>query len=335
MSEQKQPTLLLSTPRSGSNLLRSILDEHPEVAAPPPFETALPHEFPELEGKSREKFVRDILIWQKYSPHRLFSDLDSTDICERMDDWSFYELQRGIYDAYADENDASRWMTKYNGGNTFSRVSGAVDYYDDLKIVYLVRDARDVVLSFKSSIPGPFHSYFGARHWSDEQAEGIDLLDGFEERVHLIHYEDLLQNPNREIRDVCDFLGITARDGMLAYHERDETIERAKVHHFENLSKPIQSDNYEKFRDQLPEDEVKIVEKIAEDELTFFDYDTVYSESELESVSLEDEGYYVEENRTLAKEFDRDMWRNDPREMVDLRLGQRFKFFLQLRYLGL
>jgi hypothetical protein len=334
MQKQKQPSYLLATSRSGTNLLRSIIDVHPEVSAPPPFENAFPQQFPQLEGDRQRKFIRDVLIWQNYSVHGLFADIEPADVHARMERWGYYELQRAIYEAYADDQDTTHWISKYNGKN-FEILDGGLEYYDDLKIIYLVRDARDVALSFKDAIPGPFHPYLGAQLWNREQSIGTRLLQDSDVDVHLVEYEDLLQQPNREIREICEFLDLDPVDEMLAYHDREETKQMAQVHHFENISKPIMSDNYGKFHDQLSDEEVGIVEKVAGDTLKSFGYELVNSEKDLENRTLADESVYNRKNDALSKEFNGKMWRNDPREMIGIRLDQRFSFFLRLRYVGL
>lgn len=328
-----QPVYLVATSRSGTNLLRSILAGHPEVAAPAPLETGIPDTtLPDLDPRRQSQYVRDVLICQRFSPHGLHEDLSPAAVCERTDEWTFAELQAALYEAYADCQDASVWLTKYTGPQ-FTHVQDALRFHDELKLLYLVRDARDVVLSMKSTTVGPYHPYFSAGTWQVEQSIGRNLLETYGIDVHAIQYEDLLEDPNREIRDACEFLGIEAVEGMLAYHEREDTRHMSsKTHLFENLSRPIISDNYGKFRDQLPADEIRIVEKVAGDELAFFGYDLVHSAAELDEVTLADEDEYEQAEKELSTAFARRKWREDTREMLDLWLWRKYRSFLLLRY---
>lgn len=327
-----QAAYLVATARSGTNLLRSILEGHPRIAAPPPFEEAFPRELPELRPDERRKFIRDVLLCQKYSSHGLHADISPEDVQERQHEWSFYELQRGFYESYADSRGAHLWVTKYNG-TPFSRVEGAVDHFDDLKLLYLVRDVRDVALSFKSTTVGPYHPYLSAGLWTLEQSVGKRLLEREDPDVLLVKYEKLLEDPNREIRRICSFLDVESVDEMLAYHERSDTEQMAsRAHMFENLSRPIMSDNYGKFHDELPAKELKIVEKVAREPLQYFGYELVHSEERLDDLDLQDRAAYEEIDDRMETEFVRRRWRENPREMLDVRLWQRFIFFLYLRY---
>lgn len=332
MSERTQPVYLISTSRSGSNLLRSILGGHSVISAPAPFETAFPLELPDVSGDRRRKYVRDVLIWQQYSPHGLHEELDPAAVDDRMDEWTFYELQRALYERYAEREDSDVWVTKHNG-KRFRTVPEAVEFYDDLKLIYLVRDGRDVALSFKTAMTGPYHPFYSSNLWSDEQSIGGKLQNDGSVSLHTVKYEDLLQDPNSEIRDVCDFLGVDVENELLSYHEREDTNHMAEnAHMFENISKPILKDNYGKFREELPEEELKLVEKIAGDELRRFGYDLVYSPEELDRIDVPPKSAYRDEEKSRREEFSKRMWRNSPKEILGLRLGQKFKFFLRLRY---
>lgn len=333
MAGQRRPAYLVATHRSGTNLLRSLLGGHPEISAPAPFEETFPHtELPGLTPDRQRKYVRDLLICQKHCPHGLHEELRAANVCERMDEWSFYELQRALYEEYASLQGSSVWVTKYNGYH-FAQVEDGVEFYDDLKVIYLVRDPRDVALSFKSASVGPYHPYMSSGRWTIEQSVGKRLLEDPDVDVHFLTYEDLLRTPDDELRDLCEFLGVEAVDEMLSHHERDEAEHMAdNAHMFENLSKPILSDNYGKFRDRLPDEEVRIVEKVAREAMEYFGYDFVHSAGELDDFELRDREVYERRNEALRKEFKRQMWRDSTRELLRLRMWHKYKLFLHLRY---
>lgn len=327
-----QPVYLFASERSGSNLLRTIVGNHPEISAPPPFETAFPSSFPTLKPARQRKLIRDILIWQKYSIRGLYEDIDPNDVQQRLDNLSFFGLQKALYETYAKKQGSSIWVSKYSNTGYFKQASEAFDFYDDLKIIYLVRDPRDVALSCKSALTNSYHPYFSVQEWKEEQELGKELLES-RDNVHLVRYQDILEDPNAEIRSICDFLDIEAVDDMLAYHKQEEAQKRSSNTRFlKNVSKPIMSDNYNKFLDQLSAEEIDIAEKIAAEELQYFDFDLVNSEEELSEFSLEDESVYQTKDKSLKEDFERRMWREDPIERLTIRLGLRFALFVHTRY---
>lgn len=336
--DPKQPIMLLSTERSGSNLVRSILNTHPEISAPHPLETAYPWGKvmpPEkLNDQDVRKLLRDVLINKNYSFHPLESSVSVNDVYQvykRLEqNHSLFDVQKSLYTVYAEEEGCSAWASKYPA--LWDCLDDVFDYYDDPKFVYLVRDVRDVVLSFKTSNVGKYHPYFNAKRWYDEQKKGAELLDQHDGSVHLLRYRDLLQDPESVVKSVCEFLDMEYDERMLYYYETEEAkaaSESADV--FENLTSPIMSDNYDKFREQLPEEEIKITEKIAGDILDRFGYDRTHSEEELEEFDF-DEEEYQKKNKKMTRRWTLKHWRESPREQIRRQTTRSFAGYLILRY---
>lgn len=330
-----QPVFLVATERSGSNLTRSILGAHDDISAPHPFETAYPYPFDSVsspselsESKSR-KLVRDLVIAKQNSVSPNPDYLDPSDVHARVSDGgSLLSVQRAMYEEQADIDGSDYWVSKH--GHLLDYLENVLDYYEDPQFVYLVRDARDVVLSFKSSNVGDCHPYYNAQRWREEQAKGRELLESYDGDVHLIRYKDLLQNPEEEVREMCKTLGVEFDEQMLYYYDSDlakELSEKSKA--FENLSSPIKSDNFDKYIDQLPDEEVKITEKIAGEQLEYFGYERVYDD--LGDFDLE-EDRYEEENEKLNREMSRKYWREKPAEKVRRSSTQSFKYYMVFRY---
>jgi hypothetical protein len=332
------PVFLLSTERSGSNLVRSILGTHPDVTAPHPLETAYPwgkvtppHRLP--DGRARA-LLRDVLVNKHYSFHPLERPVDVDGVFERFrrgsQGHSLLDVQQALYDEYASREGVGTWVSKYPA--LWDCLDDALEYYDDLKIVYNVRDARDTVLSFKRSNVYRYHPFYTATRWHQEQRRGRELLESHPDAVHQIRYRDLLQDPESVVRGICDFLGVAFDERMLYYYETDEAqaaAESAEV--FENLTSPILSDNYDKYRDQLPDEEVLLTEKLAGDELEYFDFDLVYPESEREAYEF-DLDRYESEDRTLARKAALEDWYDAPREQLRRQTTRSFAGYMIFRY---
>ncbi len=332
------PIFLLSTERSGSNLVRSILGTHSAISAPHPLETAYPWGKvtppAELDADRAGRLLRDVLVNKHYSYHPLESSVDIDSVIERFrrgkQSHSLFDVQQALYDEYAAEEGAEAWVSKYPA--LWECLDEGFDYYDDLKIVYNVRDARDVALSFKRSNVGRYHPYFNAERWQREQARGIDLLEDHGANVHQMRYKDLLQDPESVVRGLCDFLDYEFEEQMLYYYETEEAQAASEsAGAFENLTSPIMGDNYDKFRDQLPDEEVRLVEKLAGDELRYFDYGLTTTEAERERYVL-DPDRYESLDRKLRWRAAVEDWRHDPREQIRRHTTRSFAGYMIFRY---
>lgn len=336
--DRKDPVFLLSTERSGSNLVRSILGTHSDISAPHPLETAYPWGKvtppKEMGDRRAKRLLRDVLINKHYSFHPLEASVDVDNVFDRFRNGpqrhSLFDVQQALYDEYASVQDNDLWVSKYPA--LWEALEDAFEYYDDPKIVYNVRDARDVVLSFKRSNVGRYHPYYNAQRWQEEQRHGIELLENHDDAVHQIRYRDLLQDPEAVVRNVCEFLDVPFEERMLYYYETEQAeaaSESAEV--FKNLTSPIMSDNYHKFREQLPAEEVRLTEKIAAEELAFFGYDCVYSEAELEDFAPEP-GRYESEDRSLTRKAALRDWQGSPWEQIKRNTTRSFAGYMIFRY---
>lgn len=336
--DQKTPVFLLSTERSGSNLVRSILGTHTNISAPHPLETAYPWgkvtPVKDLPKQRVRTLFRDILINKHYSFHPLETAVDINRVVDRFHDsqqsHSLFDIQSALYGEYATQEGADSWISKYPA--LWDCLNEAFEYYDDLRIIYNVRDARDVALSFKRSNVWRYHPFYSAIRWQQEQRRGIELLETHPDSVHQIRYKDLLQDPEPVVRGICDFLEVPFEKEMLYYYETEEAQAAAEsAEAFENLSSPIISDNYNKFHEQLPSEEICLVEKIAGNELEYFDYDLVFSSAERERFEFDLDQYESEDKILNRKAAFRD-WTQNPQEQIKRQATKSFAGYLIFRY---
>jgi hypothetical protein len=287
-----------------------------------------------MSDRRAKRLLRDVLVNKHYSFHPLEDSVNVDSVFERYkrgkQSHSLFDLQQALYDEYASNQGSTAWVSKYPA--LWDGLDEAFEYYDNLKIVDNVRDARDVVLSFKRSNVGRYHPYFNAQRWQREQASGVDLLESHGASVHQIRYKDLLQEPESVVRGICDFLDIEFDERMLYYYETEEAQAASEsAEAFENLTSPIMSDNYDKFRDQLSEDEIRLTEKIAGSELKSFDYDLVYSDAELERFEL-DVDRYTSADRSLTRKAMIKNWLSSPREQMKRNTARSFAGYMIFRY---
>lgn len=276
-----QPIFVMSSERSGSNLVRRMLGAHPEVAAPPPphswrvLQPLLPGYGP-LDGEAAWRALLDDALKLTRVPgshlewrHRL----EPAEVLPRVRRRSLSGILGALYEAYAAREGARFWVCKEN--NLFDHAFRIVDVYPEARFIYLARDGRDVACSVRKVPTHDQHVYFIAREWRDEQLRCIgvyqDLLDSG--RVRLLRYEELIAEPERELRALCAFLGLSFDARMLSFHEDSESrAEAAKTGFWKNLDKPVMSANRAKFLSELTSAELVLFEAVAGDALELLGY---------------------------------------------------------------
>lgn len=300
---------MIGTQRSGSNLLRLLLNQYPEIAAPHP-PHLLQRFLPLLPGygdlsvkENMARLVDDVCTMVEINPVPWTGvRLNRDQILARCRIPHLTEIFRLIYEEAAISKGASQWMCKSMANVHYSELmekNGMHPVY-----LYLYRDGRDVACSFKKAIVGEKHIYFIARQWKEDQEACLALKPKIESvRFVEVRYENLLQNPESEMLRLSERLQLSYNPDIFNYYQSEEsrnTSTAGKM--WENVAKPIFS-NSKKFRKELSREEIIIFEAVAGDTLLKLGYETEYpQESKMRTFNAEELESFRLENKQLKDE---------------------------------
>lgn len=273
------PLFILGTERSGSNLLRLILNTHPRIAVPHPphvvrFFAPLEPAYGDLAGSDRAfaALVDDVLAFVRWHIYPWEVRIDRGRVLREASPRDSFGITVALYDQYRDHAGKARWGCK----STFmiDHVGRVLDRYPDARLIYLTRDPRDVAVSSRRSVFNPFHPYFTARLWASQQRTGLGLLRTLPPRtIFHLRYEALVREPARTVADLCAFLGEPFDERMLRYFETPEAARSASLSRsWENTGKAVLSSNCGKYRGELSPAELRAVESVARDEMEQLGY---------------------------------------------------------------
>ncbi len=219
-SDRPPAPFVVGLTRSGTTLLRMMLDAHRELTVPP--ET---HFVPDLIKVAKDESAGTDALLAAMSQNRTWDDfgLGVEEMRERLgavEPGDAGGAVRAFFDAYAERQGKSRWGDKTPAYMlSLTRIGRALP---EARFIHLIRDGRDVALSqtaraINEQPPPPEQ----AARWvkritkSREQAR---KLGG--DRYIEARYEDLVRDPEPVLRRICDFVALDFDEGMLSYHER-------------------------------------------------------------------------------------------------------------------
>lgn len=299
----------IGTQRSGSNLLRVMLEQHPEIAAPHP--PHLLHNFipllPLYEPMDQQRYallVGDMVDYTRANPVPWEGvALDKNAIIVQSRSYHIFEAFRLIYEAAARSKGARYWCSKSMQNLFYAREME--QYGLHLKYIFLYRDGRDVALSFKKAIVGDKHVYPLALQWKKEQDICLDLYRQYgEEKVFLLNYEQLVAAPEASVQRLCTFLGIAYSDEMMKFYESGSSKATAAAGEmWKNLEKPVMKNNTQKFLKELTPEEIEIFEWVAGDTLQSLGYPLYSRLQHPELVSEKAIVAYLLFNKTAKEKF--------------------------------
>lgn len=185
----REPTFLLSSVRSGSTLLRMMLDSHSAIYAP--------HELHlgKLTATLHDKYVRESM-----------AELG----------WDEAELTHLLWDRVLDaalQRSGKTLLVEKTPNHVFiwSRIARC---WPDSRFIFLLRHPAAIYDSWARARPhlGPQEIAASVLNYGTQLDEARAMLPG-----HTVRYETLVVEPEAETRRICQFLGVAWEPEMLDY----------------------------------------------------------------------------------------------------------------------
>ncbi|NER81535.1 MAG: sulfotransferase [Leptolyngbya sp. SIO1D8] len=299
--------LMIGTQRSGSNLMRLMLNQIPTVVAPHPphiLQRLMPllPTYGDLSNPATfSLLVDDVCRLVELNPVPWEGVvLDRQDILSRCTQNSLVAVFSAVYDVLAEASNAGMWCCKSLANVHY--VPEINEYLPKAKYIYLYRDGRDVAVSFKKAVVGQKHFYHIAQEWAKAQRAALKMRPMFDSsQFFSVSYEMLTSSPEQTLQDLCTFLNVDYNPSMLNFHESGEAKNTASSSSlWSNVTKPVMNQNTRKFLKQASEEEVKIFELVAGDVLDELGYErTQTSRGDMANFSSDDIAQFDAENQRL------------------------------------
>lgn len=316
-----RPLFIGACPRSGTTLLRSMLDNHPDFAMPAETDFVIPlwklrvgfGDLREIENRRRVarwifreegnggirlragKFTRKQAIRRVVrSPPTIGSIVDT------------------CFSMYAEAHGKQRWGDKrpaYAGW-----ISMLFELFPNAQFVNVVRDPRGAAAS---QVPlGWGHEEAALSSAAVRWETSIRRVDEFARRLRPdqlldVRYEDMVRDPAATLERVCAFAGLRGGDTIetMIHSERRGTF-RPGWH--DRLAEPVSTSSVERWREKLDPHEVALIEVAAGRYLERFGY----RPAELDAVPTEADLAELERQRRRRRR----KWRRQGRNELKRRL---------------
>lgn len=273
-----RPIFIVGPHRSGTTLLSYLLSAHPAIAITA--ETHFLSTWTRLYRHLNLDQHHDAqLFWEAYKQGRQLRrlELDPSTVeqffPETLDD---RRLFLSIMRAYADKKGKRRIgeKTPYH----ILHIATLLSWFPEARIICLQRDPRAVV---QSAITAPWanHSiYAQCQHWN----KCVQASQSFasDERVHVVSYEELVTDPEAELRLICHhiheefdpaMLNHAAVTSMSDYIHVQNSWGSANKH---MLMSPVTASGVDKWRTRLTPNQIALVDHCCGDQMEQLGYQT-------------------------------------------------------------
>jgi hypothetical protein len=261
------PFFIVGNDRSGTTMLRMILDGGPDAAIPPESMFLTDVTLPAADWQALMDEVWEhpkVRLWQLPGPApRVPAGLP--------DDEAARFVLGAPFAAYARKHGKPRWGDKTP--HYVNHVEALLRIWPDARFVVLVRDGRDVALSLERLPFGPNNAWAAAQWWARGIRAGAAAQRAHPDRVRTVRYEDLATDPATHVPAVCAFLGLGYDPAMLdlAHADRSKIVEDQKTW-FPTLFEGINTKAVARWPREMPRREQAVFASLARDELESLGY---------------------------------------------------------------
>ena len=274
------PVFMIGTQRSGSNLLRLMLNQLSDIASPHP-PHILERMFPLIDSygslesdENYKKLIDDVCKLVELNPVEWSGvKFDQNEVSLKAKGRSLLGVYAAIHDIYSESQGAKTWCCKSLANIKY--INKIEEHFENPKYIYLYRDGRDVALSFQKAVVGEKHIFNIANDWAETQKLALNfekLTD--DNRFYSVSYERLTQQPEKTARSLCAFLGADYVPSMLDFHKSSEAKNAAKSSNlWGNVTNPIMKNNSAKYVTEMSLSDISIFESVAGDILDALGYE--------------------------------------------------------------
>ena len=157
-------------------------------------------------------------------------------------------------------------------------------HFPNAKILFIIRDGRAVANSYmKSKWGSATNTYYGALRWKREVELQRAFLQKNLKSCHAVIYEDLVRNTEKELIEICSFIGQPYSENMKNYSEQPVYIKKNELnkHTFHGIDESIMS----KWQTELTPYQISVFEAVAGKTLLQNQYNLVGDKIEISALT--------------------------------------------------
>lgn len=273
-----KPIFILGMPRSGTKLLRDILNNNNRISIPVYESLFIPYFIkkygmtPNFDNKSINEIIFDIkkslfYYYAKKGKYHFNENHFKTNINYN----SLTSIIKYILQNFSkNKGDDILWGDKTP--RYINHITTLYTAFPNAKFIHIVRDPRDIVISAKNAWNK--NVYRASQRWNKSITNFKNNIDKLNIILIEIKYEDLLDNPENIIENLCKFLEVEFDDQMLILTQSTENIGSAK-----NKTKIVKS-NKNKYIKVFKKKQINKIEELCFAGLKLYEYKPLYAKNQ-------------------------------------------------------
>lgn len=289
-----QQFFVLGNPRSGTSLLRLILNNHSQIVVPPEcgfflwWSKKYEHwtEKNNNDKKEVEQFISDLRLSKKIETWDLDFNILRRNI-EKEKPKNYLTLCQQVYLTFAQQKNKTPVIIGDKNNYYIEHAKELHKLMPSAQFIHIIRDGRDVACSYKAikkiCTNSPYKPVLStdiveiAKEWKKNNENVLDLSQKLtNERIISIRYEDLVSKPEETAQKLAYFLKVPYDPNMLLYYKNNQLNKEEPPQTLDwklkTLEKPDES-NVNKYKKLLTSAEIEYFNNIGSELLRKFGYE--------------------------------------------------------------
>ncbi len=265
---------IIGRARSGTTLLRCLLDAHPEINIP--LECAfIVHLYPKYgkttlwsEQKIRS-FYCDLMSYPKFHFWIIDEEQLEADLLQCFGETTYSHLCKVVYMNFKSFflKSEIKFLGDKNPSYSF-HTKRILQLFPEARFIHITRDYRDNIISMiNAKFEAKNYSSLAYR-WMFHNKQMVKQKKCTPEKVYTIRYEDMVAEPEIYLRKICQFLNISFNPDMMNYHVKLDEMrkiypkELINLHH-KSLFQPLNADKVYAWKHLLTNKQIRICDTVV------------------------------------------------------------------------
>ncbi|MBN2757949.1 MAG: sulfotransferase [Bacteroidales bacterium] len=259
--------------RSGTSMLSKILNSNSLFSIPGEFFFIVnlfdKYHKKKIKTKVIKNFVDDIFTEKRFQI-KGFDRIKLEEYLIKKSPDNYRDLCLFTYENLSSQKgkENSRLLGDKNPHYAFF-IPNIIKIFNDVKFVYIVRDYRDNIISFKNVNFDMNNLYALAYRWNFFNKKIIKYQKLYPDKFLSIKYENIILNSESEIKRVCKFLNIDFEIDMLEFY-KNKSNNLSEWH--KNLNSNFNSENINKWEKVLTKKQTEKIDYICNNIAVKFGY---------------------------------------------------------------
>ncbi len=255
---QSNPFFIIGCGRSGTTLLRTILNRHADIAIP--LESLFIIDYLKAAASHEISFLIPMLVREpEIAEWGIRPQVEDFKECQSISD-----VVNQLHQIYLQAKGKKHWGQKTP---RFVRETALLlEHFPEALFIHVVRDPRAVISSLIHSDVHHSNAYHASLRWRMDVMQGLELEDKHHQRVIRVHYEDLVRDTENTLRQILEFLNL-AFDPVILQQDESSVGEYSKFYQniHANLDRDTTDRYIDKWKDNLSNADIEVAEALTHD----------------------------------------------------------------------